>query len=372
MIILKCVYSKGQNEMIDTLKKRYECDRQAWNECAVTYERQIVGGHPDITAFESFEEDFLDCVIRYLAERQNRLIKLLDIGCGSGRLHMRYGAKTKKVIDLELENPLRLRKIHSPGLGYDPHIAEKLEEVWGIDFSENMISMARDKLRKAGLDKGSTISLRFATGSAFELQEEPDDVLPVAVCLVNSIGVMQGFDGANELFKSMRRAVESAKGIAIISCYQQEFIGSYGLGQYESTMDVSGQPIWMIPEKYASPNFIQVPKQYKLAYNESQECMVDVFTTQGDLIKKDHILIRDTDKAAHTIASGDINTYTNYKSHWYSFSKINEFINNLWKPGSSFHVKTKQLDAVRAEPAQMAILDFGSLLGPLLKRWGVI
>ena len=39
------------------------------------YEKQIVGGHPDIAAFEAFGEDFLEEVLRYLADTQERPIK---------------------------------------------------------------------------------------------------------------------------------------------------------------------------------------------------------------------------------------------------------------------------------------------------------
>ena len=42
--------------MLD-LKEKYEKDKTTWDECAATYEKQIVGGHPDILAFENFEED---------------------------------------------------------------------------------------------------------------------------------------------------------------------------------------------------------------------------------------------------------------------------------------------------------------------------
>ena len=68
---------------MDDLKKKYDRDRATWDECAETYETQIVGGHPDILAFEEFEEDFLDRLLRYLVEIQKRPIKLMDIGCGT-------------------------------------------------------------------------------------------------------------------------------------------------------------------------------------------------------------------------------------------------------------------------------------------------
>ncbi len=357
---------------MNSLQKKYEIDKQTWDECAETYERQIVAGHPDILAFEEFEEDCLDRILHYLSAKQKRSIKLIDIGCGSGRLHVRYGAKTKRIDKLPKSHPLVSLKMNSPKLAYDPVITKSLSEVWGIDFSQNMIDLARDKLQKVGLKNHHEIALTFEQGSAFELGEQPNNILPVAICLVNSIGVMQGFEGANELFKSMRRAVELAKGIAIISCYQQEYIKSYGLGQYESTMDVSGQPIWMQPDSYASSQFKQIPKQYKLAHSKDNELIVDVFDMYNNLIKQDHVLVRDPDKTEQIIKTGDINTYSNYKSHWYSFKHIGQLINNNWENQSSYHIKTQDLDIIRAEPAQMAILDFGDHLKDIFKLWKLV
>ena len=356
---------------MDSLQKKYETDQQTWDECAETYERQIVGGHPDILAFEEFEEDFLDRILRYLSEKQNRPIKLMDIGCGSGRLHVRYGTKTKNITELAHSHPLISLKINSPKFAYDPAIAKSLTEVWGIDFSQNMIDLAKNKLQRVGLKNHHEIALTFEQGSAFELGEQPDNILPVAICLVNSIGVMQSSEGAKELFKSMRRAVESANGIAIVSCFQQEYLESFGLGQYESTMDVSGQPIWMQPETYASSQFKQVPKQYKLAHSKDSKLIVDVFDMHDNLIKKDHVLERDPDRTKQTIEIGDINTHSNYKSHWYSYDHIEELINNHWETQKSYHIKTQDLDIIRAEPAQMAILDIGDHLKDIFKLWKV-
>lgn len=357
---------------MDSLQKKYELDKQTWDECAEIYERQIVGGHPDILAFEEFEEDFLDRILRYLAEKQNRPLKLMDIGCGSGRLHVRYGAKTQSIAEFPHSHPLLLLKKNSPKLAYDPILAKSLAEVWGIDFSSKMIDLAKEKLQNIGLENYREIKLTLEQGSAFELKEQSDKILPVAVCLVNSIGVMQGAEGANELFKSLRRVVESAKGIAIISCYQQEYIKSYGLGQYESTLDVSGQPVWMEPDTYASAEFKQIPTQYKLAHSKDNKLTLDVFDLNDNLIKNDHILERNSAKTEQTIKTGDIRTYSKYESHWYSHDHIDEFIQDNWETNKSYHIKTQELDIVRAEPAQMAILDFGGYLKGLFELWELL
>lgn len=106
--------------IMHTLQEKYEADKQTWDDCADTYERQIVGGHPDILAFEEFEEDLLDRILRHLIRKQNRCIKLMDIGCGSGRLHLRYGAITSSLHELTQTHPLRSLKKAYPKLVYDP------------------------------------------------------------------------------------------------------------------------------------------------------------------------------------------------------------------------------------------------------------
>ena len=358
---------------MNDLKEKYKKDNIAWDECAEIYEKQIVCGHPDINAFENFEEDFLDRLLLYLIEKQDRPVKILDLGCGSGRLHIRYGAKT--VDNDKAQGFPRLRDIKKthPELAYDPLLKKGLAEVWGIDFSLKMIELAEAKIREAQLDKVNAVPLTLKQGSAFELEEERDEVLPVAVNLVNSICVMQGPKGAVELFKSMRKAVEKAGGIAIISNYQREYIEHYGLGQYESTLDVSGHPRWMVPDIYASPDYLFVPKHYIRSYTRDPELHVDVYDKKGVLVKKDHVLKREPERTKHVINTGHIRTSTDYESNWYSFKEMDDWINAYWKgAGETYHFQTSELDIIRAEPAQMSVLDSGSHLKHLFSRWKLI
>lgn len=356
---------------MNELYEKYCQDMQAWDACAEIYERQIVSGHPDITAYEEFEEDFFDRILRFLAETQERPIKLMDIGCGSGRLHVRYGAKTANVSDLEKNHPLVQKKAGNSKLAYDRLLNRQLKEVWGIDFSHKMLDLARRKIKGLDLDSKGNAKLTLEQGSAFELKNEPDDVFPVAVCLVNSIGVMQGPEGAQELFKSMRRAVEKAGGIAIISNYQKEYIETYGLGQYESTMDVSGQPWWMVPDTYANLSYFHIPKSYKRAFSCNPELIVDVYDREGHVIQKDFTLTRDPKRTAQVINSGKIRTHTDYESNWYAFDLIESWVRNYWGK-AAWHIPTIRLDALRAEPAQFSILDVNQSLKPILERWNIV
>lgn len=352
---------------MNDLIEAYHMDKETWDKCADIYEEQIVSGHPDIVAFESFEEDFLDRLLIYLSRNQRRPIKLMDIGCGSGRLHLFFGSKTIKTEYLPQTSPYQRIKNEQSRFSYNHLLAKNLVEIWGIDFSRQMIKIANRKLSEAGFLDNHSIKLSFKEGSAFDLEPEDTNVLPVAVCLVNSIGVMQGPEGAAKIFQSMKHAVENAGGIAIISAFQREYVETYGLGQYESTLDVSGQPRWIVPETYASENYIQVAKDYKLAYSKDSTLTVDVYDTEGNLVKEGHILRRDPKTVEKTIETGKIRTYSNYKSHWYSYLQFENWINKYW-PGKTYHIKTKLIDEIRAKPAQFAIFDPDNNLEGFLKE----
>jgi len=302
--------------------------------CAHLYECNNVTEHPDVVAFKGFEEKILDKILFHLAKEQNRPIRLIDIGCGTGRLHLRYG-----------------QQVHIP----------KLRNVFGIDFSKKMLDLAIEKIKKAGINKIATPALSFKQGSAFDFEAEPINSIQVAVNLNNTIGTMQGQKGAVKLFQTLNRFVENTKGIAIISCYMKKYIETYALPQYESSLYICGQPIWLKPDTYSTNKYKQLSIQYKKAYSNDPFLKVDVYDIQGNLIKKNHVLKRDPDLVKQTIESGVIRTFSNYKSHWYSFQMIDNLIKIFWD-SKSYHVQAKELDPKNAEQGQLAILDYGNHL----------
>ncbi len=353
------------------LIEEYERDKRVWDSCARTYERRIVGGHPDVTAYEAFEEDFLDRLLRYLTGEQKQLVRLFDVGCGSARLHRRFGLQMvdESSLTSDIAARVRAQRERRPGCDYDPLVADRLRIVEGLDFSAEMITLAAEKLTAAGLGGMIGGRLKLVRGSAFELGTMAPDPLPVLVSVCNSIGVMQGPKGAVELFKSMRGAVEKAGGIAVVSAYRREAVASYALGNYETTLDVCGQPRWLEPDTYAGPEYVQIPWGYKRARDASPKVTVDVLTAGGRPVIKGHDLHRIPGEVERTIKTGHIRTWTDYESRWYSFEQFDEWIGEHWGGCNTWHLAGQSLDALRAEPAQLAILDPRGLLEPLLGRW---
>ncbi|MBN1592299.1 MAG: class I SAM-dependent methyltransferase [Candidatus Coatesbacteria bacterium] len=357
--------------MVDSLRSAFERDRQVWDSCASDYENQIVCGHPDVVAYESFEEDLLDRVLLYLIRDCGRSVHLHDIGCGSGRLHVRYGLKVTNENGLFSEAAERVRNARQalPGSQRSGILARGLSAIKGVDFSSSMIDIARRKIAAAGLDGLIDSRLVLRVGSAFELEPQPPNPTPVLVSLCNSIGVMQGQIGAENLFRAMRRAVESACGIAIISAYSKHAIGSFALGNYESTMEVCGQPNWLLPATYSDSRYMKVPRDYKQAHDPNQDILVDVVDLNGEIVEENFRLHRDEQLVKEVIRTGHIETYSDYESYWYSFEQFDEWIERLWPKEHSYHIRGARIDALRAEPAQLAILDASGSLQELLKRW---
>lgn len=350
---------------------QFEHDKNLWNSCAQKYETSIVLGHPDVTAYEQFEETFLDRLLLFLIRDLGQKVCLYDVGCGSGRLHLRYGPQmihqkrkgrypASKSLSDPFDNPCP-----------DPTVSAGLIKIGGVDFSHKMVELAKNKVINAGLSSLLDNQLEIEQGSAFDLSPFPSKPLPVVVTLCNSIGVMQGPHGAQKLFQSMRRAVEQAGGIALISAYQKKAVPSFALGNYESTMDVSGQPTWITPFDWASADFIKKPRQYKRAFDADGSIRVDVYDSSGRLVKKDVILKRDSESVNAVIETGHIETFNQYESWWYSWEQFHAWIGQWWPERTFWHIEGHRLDALRASPVQLAILDVENRLSPYFQRLGI-
>lgn len=341
------------------LEQRYKSDLLTWKRCANAYEEAIVCGHPDVRAYAFFEEDLLDALLVYLIRDATLAVRLLDVGCGSGRLHLRYGLKTALA-----------DTVPETSFDFDHILASGLIEVDGVDFSDEMLEIAREKLAAAGIPASRRGRFRLRKGSAFDLEPVPGEGIPVAVALCNTIGVMQGSEGAQRLFQALRRVVEPEGGIALISAYRHDAVSTYALGNYESTMNVSGQPCWLRPARFTSREVVPIPLEVKRAFDVNPRIRVAARGVDGALLEE-CVLERDADAVREVIETGHIRTLWNYESRWYSKVQIAEWIAQHWRGLPSWHIDGRRLDGLRAAPAQLTVLDAGGRLDGFFSRLGI-
>jgi len=338
-----------------TQPKSYEHDRTIWEQCAGTYERQIVRGHPDVTAYESFEHSLIEKLVLHLTRDMSLQLHCYDFGCGSGRIHT-------------LLAPLLM-----PANAFDGETALKdggLVHVGGIDFSTSMVELAQRNLYDAGFGNLCPERLSFDTGSAFDVPPYTGMHLPLAVSVCNSIGVMQGEEGARSLFRTMQRFVKPNNGIALISCYSLEAVEGYALGNYESTMDVSGQPRWLEPDTYSSRDYTLLPKFYKRAHDPETTIIVDVYDREYKRVHENFVLHRNRELVDEVIRTGHVITSHDYHSRWYAPDQIIAWMRKYWGDnGTLWHIPALRLDRLRGEPAQLAIVDYSGAFEPLGHSW---
>lgn len=345
--------------MMTDLNARYQQDQSVWDRCSGIYEQRIVGGHPDIHAYEAFEETLLDHLLLHLARTLDKRISVVDLGCGSGRLLLRLMAQTTPPDTLTRDKEKRLRMMRSihPDWAWNPQLQSKLRTLTGVDFSRAMLTLAKKKMSAAGLSRdGATTQIQLIRGSAFDPVQLTSGAFPVVVCLINSIGVMQGIEGAKKLFQSIRQTVDQGGGIGLISCFCRENIGSHGLGQYESTMDVSGPPIWLKSDWHDLAKLLFVPRAYRRFDDTKKTIDVAVYETDGRLIDECHTLRRIPKQMEEMLRTGKILTHQGYESRWYSKKEIASLISNHWGK-SGWQTFGSRIDPLRARACQLAWYD---------------
>ncbi len=340
-----------------TLAKRYTDNLVTWDRCAADYEKAIVCGHPDVRAYEDFEEDFLDALLRYLLLNGEGPLRLLDSGCGSARIHLRYGLKMTPSVPGTMARDI----------AFDPLIASGLNGIDGVDFSKEMLDIARRKLDSSRIAPKVRNLLRLRQGSAFSPAPRFVKGLPVALAVCNTIGVMQGPEGAQQLFQALRKEVEQEGGIVLISAYRRDAVPTFALGNYESTMNVSGQPSWLRPLRFTSHDVVPIPLEVKRAFDTNPRIRVAANNADGTFLEE-CILERDPAVVEEVIATGHIHTLWDYESYWYPSEQIAEWIATEWRGLPVWHIDGRQIDSLRAWPVQLAILDAGNRLKGFLSR----
>ncbi|MBI2263816.1 MAG: class I SAM-dependent methyltransferase [Armatimonadetes bacterium] len=333
---------------------------QIWDSCAKEYEESIVCGHPEIVRYEAFENDLVDSILFHVIKLRMRKITLIDLGCGSGRFHVRYGAKTTHPDNVPTADRQALCRLQSgrPDLQYDSLLDRHLQAVFGVDFSEAMLRLAAEKLCcESGLGTVLENRLFLDRGLAQEFIPAFPVDYPVVICMINTIGIFQGVEGAIALLRHIRDLVEPHGGIGIISALRQERINPYALCNYESTMNVSGQPKWLEAEngKIYGKGYDIRPERHKLSlFNESY---VDacVYDAQGRVVEERLRFHRIPEKVRYVQETGHIHTYSDYYSKWYSREELCEMCDLEWG-GAHQWVPAERVDRLRGQMGQIVLL----------------
>ena len=311
-------------------------DTDFWNSKADAYDKDIVKGHPDIVAFENFEMLLVDDILKEIAKKNDAPIKLIDLCTGTGRIFEHYLSMP------ENKYPEALTSIH------------------GIDISQRALEISGKKINE--LKSNRDIKTSLEQRSVLDLEIEPDSSIPVFVNLNNAIGNLQGPDGAEQLFKRINELVKKTNGIAIISCFLREYIEQYALNQYESTMQVYGQPNWLESNSYTSRENTITSKETKVKGDSSTKITCDILGKDNEILEEDLTLQRSPSKTRAVVLTGNIKTHLGYSTMWYSDSIIEQWIKKYWSEFTTYHIFTRDLDQERAEFGQLAIIDGNNYL----------
>jgi len=97
--------------------------------------------------------------------------RVIDLGCGTGR--------------------------------HVVHLARRGFDVVGVDLSPFMLEVAREKLRREGLDA------RLVEGSITDLSRFDDGAFRYALCMFSTLGLIRGRANRVELLREVRRILET-------------------------------------------------------------------------------------------------------------------------------------------------------------------
>jgi SAM-dependent methyltransferase len=344
--------------------------KKLWDEQTDLYEEDTIdcNGQPDIIRYQNFEYDLMDKVLSLVLKNRdvNRKITLIDFGCGSGKLHIRYGCKMIDSDDIsDPDDRKKLNRLRRSmfGLQYDEHFKNGMDRIIGIDFSENMIDLAKIKTHSAGLTQDLDSKLIFKQGYVHEFDMDVGDTIPIVACMINTIGIMQGVEGARKAIWAMERII-GKDGLGVISMYRKDKVEKYALCRYESVMESDGQPIWLIPIVHAEKDVIIKPKAYKTALHDTDTLPAMIFCSGGNAPIQTMIFRRDPNIVKETVETGVIRTHTGYYSKWYSREEMEDILSDIF--GTSYKiVDAEKFDYLRGEVGQIAFVGNLNLIDEL-------
>lgn len=222
-----------------------ESFRRAWNKFSGSYDEYLIDksrAYPEARNYENFEEALVLGIVKGLAER-GKDIAFIEAGSGTGRYMEILGYKITP-------HKKPLNSVYS----YDEKLSQRLKLIVGVDFSEKMIGITIEKLKRAFVGKGIKLFDRLKqedkltikrasiedTSEDMILKENEKSWTRVVCCLFGTFGNIS--EDARE--KALKRMVEwrGSNGILIVSVFNREKLKALGYYYYKAVSDLLGNP----------------------------------------------------------------------------------------------------------------------------------
>jgi len=126
--------------------------------------------------------------------------KLLDLGCGTGRLCI--------------------------------HLTRKGFDCTGVDLSPEMLEKAKDNALAAN------VNVTFQSGNIVDLTNVPDASFDYAACLFSTLGMVSGYENREAVIRSVYRVLKPG-GKFVLHVHNRRFLGLRGKGFWTGDITMS-------------------------------------------------------------------------------------------------------------------------------------
>jgi len=249
-------YAKGKSSQTSLSEyDRMIADGMIWNKKMVpSYHENVVDQFTSARGAretERYEDLFIDSVLDDLVKREHQKTIFLEMGVGTGRYVIRYGARmmnthgnrnrrfTRTAIRSRRSRACedyRKDSVLGRYYSYDEDYDENLQLLIGIDFQEGMIKKCVDvlKAKRLGYLLGRRVLLFVAAGQYFNMSlgDAPEyrDSFKVVTCLFQTLG-NQRKSQQIDLLKTMKR-LAYPHGKVMISVFNSAKFKEFGLNRF--------------------------------------------------------------------------------------------------------------------------------------------
>lgn len=217
----------------ESLAKNWNDWSSMYNPCIIEIESRCM----EARKYENFEESFLLCFIKDFFLKISQNFTLIEFGSGTGRFMELLGF----IVTKQAEKKPRFNK----RFDYDEKLDKHLKGIVGIDFSEKMIAITKEKLESQKLIRLTEQGRVSLINKAIQDVNPHDFAIasnsPILICcMFGTFGNLPKADLDIALQKMYNIAGEN--GIIIISVFNKEEIKPKAIEYYNSIIPLWGEP----------------------------------------------------------------------------------------------------------------------------------